>query len=264
MIDAYLRSEHHLGHSDCTVQARSYLLRRWERHTGGRLIEATKEDVLAFLDDDVSLRTRYWRISNLSAFYQWAIIEEHTDVDPTARVKRPKLPRRKPRPASRDVYRQAYEAGDKRMRAMLALGALAGLRCKEIAGLHVDDIDFEAGTLRVETGKGGHQRVVPIPDALVGALKAWVPPDGWVFPSSKNGSHMTPASVSNVINAHFRGLGFPTTAHQLRHLYGTTACEMTDIETAQELMGHADIGTTRGYVAVSPEKKEKIRGIRYS
>ena len=52
--------------------------------------------------------------------------------------------------------------------------------------------------------------------------------------------------------------------HRLRHTFGTNALEGgMDIREIQELMGHADIGSTLGYVEVSKKRlREKIKKVR--
>ena len=105
------------------------------------LLGATKTDVEAFLDDR---RTKNGRKLNSPrgttglpfsmAFYKWAMAEELTQVDPTARIVRPKQRRVLPRPIGDEDLELAIRSAPSQIRAMLTLAAFGGLRVQEIAG----------------------------------------------------------------------------------------------------------------------------------
>ena len=59
-----------------------------------------------------------------------------------------------------------------RDRAMLVLLYGTGIRASECASLTVENVDFDDRTIRV-TGKGGHERVVPMNDAVVGSMRRY-------------------------------------------------------------------------------------------
>jgi integrase len=94
-------------------------------------------------------------------------------------------------------------------------------------------------------GKGGHVRLVPLPDDLVAQLLEHGP--GWVFPSPYGG-HLTPHHLAKCASAHLpAGIGL----HSLRHRCGTVAYAATrDLRAVQELLGHSRPETTAGYVQV--------------
>ncbi|MEJ7719809.1 MAG: hypothetical protein WKF58_04930 [Ilumatobacteraceae bacterium] len=73
----------------------------------------TRDDIEAWLDSrTISHRTRYADISHLSAFFRWAIIEEHTLIDPTVQVIRPKMaPASPPDPDRLTSYRADTSPG---------------------------------------------------------------------------------------------------------------------------------------------------------
>ena len=60
-----------------------------------------------------------------------------------------------------------------RNRALLQVLAGAGLWVSEVVNLRGVDVDLEAGTLPVNLGKGGKDRVVPVDGATRGWLAAW-------------------------------------------------------------------------------------------
>lgn len=248
------------GLSEETIDGRDGLLRRWGDYLAPRsYFDASSEDVDGFCPTRPA-KTRCWYLSNLSSFYQFALRHDLTLVDPTAKIDRPRVPRPEPRPAKKGDVRFALSAADIRLAAMIALGVYAGLRCKEIAGLHADDVDFDAGWLYVRDGKGGHQRKVPIATDLEKYLRAYGMTDGWMFPSER-APHVYASSVSRLINDHFRALGLTATAHQLRHLFGSTAGRKVKIEVLSAIMGHASVATTQMYRQVTDDEMADLRGL---
>ncbi len=136
---------------------------------------------------------------------------------------------------------------------MIALAALAGLRCMEIAHLRIDHIDIATRRLWVVDGKGGKDRVVVISERLATRLVDQIADrnDGPLFyfcPTS-----LTPPRklVSQRIANAFRQHGQPVTAHQLRHWFATELLRSSrNIRIVQELLGHASLATTQLYCHV--------------
>lgn len=108
------------------------------------------------------------------------------------------------------------------VRAWLALAAFCGLRCREIAALTREDVvdGVPVPFLRV-TGKGGKDRIVPLPESVLVQLRAAVmPPRGPLFARMDgNPGAPSPVRVSERIDDHLHGLGIAGTAHALRHRY---------------------------------------------
>jgi integrase len=143
----------------------------------------------------------------------------------------------------------------KRTRAMILLGALAGLRCHEIAKVRGEDIDPIARTLRV-TGKGGTRATLPLHPLLVEqAFK--MPRRGYWFPSDVSPAQpMQSRSVGNTIKSVMVRAGIDGSAHQLRHWYGSALVgDGADLRTAQTLLRHTCLSTTAGYVQVKDHKR---------
>lgn len=149
--------------------------------------------------------------------------------------------------ADPDMARAIDQAGP-RMRAWLTLMGYAGLRCAEVAALERGWL--MPGALRV-TGKGGHERVVPLHPSVVAALAGvQFPPSGPVFRNAE-GRPFTAKDISRRVGAYLDGLGIAATAHQGRHHFGTVAYRHSrDLRAVQQLLGHADPATTAGYAAV--------------
>lgn len=240
--------EQHQEAASCspqTVKLRRYHLARLERDTGRPALELTTADLELWLSNpDWSAATKRSHRTTLRVFYLWALRAGLIDTDPAANLPNVRTRRYEPRPADESSYSRAVSRADDRLRRALRLGGECGLRRSEIAGVRVDDIepDLIGWCLRVR-GKGGHIRLVPLPDDLAVDLLSLG--SGWVFPSPRGG-HLTPGHLAKLIS---RALGSST--HTLRHRAGTRAYEGTrDIRAVQEFLGHASPATTALYTKV--------------
>jgi integrase/recombinase XerD len=195
---------------------------------------------------ELAPRTRYWWLSTLHRFYEWAVDEGHCSSDPTRRAVRPKCPPLAARPVQRtDIAAVMFMTPAGPMRTMLALMRYGGLRCMEVAGLRWSHVDDTAGWLRIE-GKGAKVRFVPISPKLASLLPARARPNDPVI-----GATWSPADVSDKVAAHLRRCGLEATAHQLRHTFATELYAQTgNIRAVQKILGHASIATTEIYVGV--------------
>ncbi|MCU1615068.1 MAG: hypothetical protein JWO98_2608 [Frankiales bacterium] len=238
-----------------TVRVRGDVLGRLSLWLGKSLREATEDDLLRWEQASVAGRaaeTRRAYVSHVKAFYRWARLAGIVSTDPARRLTTPKLVRGLPRPIPEEELRTAVEAAGAKLRAMILLGAFCGLRCQEIAGLHWSDLRSDNGetTLMVREGKGGKERVVPVPGVTLAALFALGRRRGGPIFYGMDGAQILPNSVSRSINRHLRLCGIECTAHQLRHRYGTTAYQLTkDIRLVQEMLGHSSPTTTARYAA---------------
>lgn len=240
-----------------TIRMRTLRIRAFSRYLGERsLLEATREDIETFLDGrNISPQTRYGWVSHIHCFYQWAIDQELTQVDPTQRIRRPKLRRSLPRPADTVQLQDALRYGDAMFRCWITLAAYQGLRVQEIAGLDVKDIDMAEGRLRVVHGKGAKERVLPLhPDVAEALICLPMPKHGRVFQRPRGGGY-SPAELSKVFNQRLAEYDVQATAHQLRHWFGTNLYAATgDLRVTQEMLGHSSPTTTAGYVSFSARK----------
>jgi integrase len=200
--------------------------------------------------------------SALRGFYSWGLDAGRTDRDPSRALRRVRLPRHLPRPAADLVVSNALEHANDKIRLMILLGALAGLRAAEIAKLRWDSIDGAAMTV---CGKGGRTRRIPVHPALAAELAAEYTRradgrtgsgyrythhgDVYVFPGQTVGG-MHPGHVSHALSM---ALGPGVTGHQLRHRAATRALRGTgNLRAVQEFLGHSSPSTTAIYTEVDP------------
>jgi integrase/recombinase XerD len=130
-----------------------------------------------------------------------------------------------------------------------------GLRCAELVGLGLDDVDWQAGTLIIH-GKGNRIDRLPLPvdvgQALVEYLRAGRPATTarTVFVRAvAPHTQLTPSGVSCIVARAARRVGLGTVhAHRLRH---TTASRTLNagasLEEVADLLRHASPATTAIY-----------------
>lgn len=202
--------------------------------------------------------TRRTYHDHLQAFYRWLVESGRIESNPVDLIPRPKTPKPRPRPLSRDDAARSLLAADGDLRAFLLLGRYAGLRAHEIAKISGEDMDDSS--LYV-FGKGGVGMVLPTHPVLW-ELAQLYPRRGFWFPSDRSPTgHVTPHHVTMKVSRHFAALGIEGASHRNRHLYGTNLLRAgANIRVVQELMRHADISTTVRYLGVDQE--EKVAAIR--
>lgn len=235
------------GASPTTVATRRQHLRRAANGLDGSPWAVTGEVLVEWFGLQVwANETRRGFRNSLIGFYRWGGRLGYTSLDVAEVLPRVKPSQPVPRPVTDEAYRYALARADCRVRLMIRLAALCGLRRAEVAGLHSEDLveDLDGWSLRV-LGKGQRERVVPVPRGLVEDLRAL--PYGFMFPGD-DGGHLSPRWVGTLVGNALPG-GW--TMHKLRHRAATRWYAVgQDTFTVQDLLGHASPVTTRAYVAM--------------
>jgi site-specific recombinase XerD len=241
-----------------TLEQRRDAIIRTAKWLGHPVATATEPELKAFQEYLTEQRVAAGvksEIVNVGMYLRWLQNEGHRPDNPGRVFVIPRIDQMLPRPmADRDITR-AMDAADQPLRAWIALAAFCGLRCMEIAGLHAEDITYGTRSQLRVFGKGGKERVVPCPDAVIRELEAaGCPPSGQLWGRLDGVPGPVKANrVSQTINMHLHALGIGHTAHTLRHRYGTKLYEATrDTFMVAQLMGHNSMQTTKGYVLLTP------------
>ncbi len=209
------------------------------------------------------------RLATLRSFYRFLIRRGRARANPAREVRTPSLPRRLPGhlpiDQSEALFRQPVGDGeaDRRDRAVLELLYASGVRVAELAGLDVGDLDLREGSVRV-LGKGRRERVVPLGQKAIDALRAYLGPResgrGPVFRNGRGG-RLTVRSLHRIVRGRARaaGLAGRVTPHTLRHTFATHLLDAgADLRLIQELLGHARLTTTQRYTHVSAERLVRV------
>jgi integrase/recombinase XerC len=146
-----------------------------------------------------------------------------------------------------------------RARAILELLYSTGMRCAELVGLDLAEVDMDARMLRV-LGKGRKERIIPFGQHARRALTAYLPVRARCRPRTDalfvnmRGGRLTDRSVRSIVGGRVRQLALTrhVSPHTLRHSFATHLLERgADLRVIQELLGHASLSTTQRYTHVN-------------
>jgi len=247
-------------------------------------LEATPGDVADFLealakgDEDrapASPATIHRKSACLRSFYRHLRRDGLLDTDPTATLSTPRRSRKLPQVLTRGEVEKLLsqprgtEPAALRDRALLEVMYACGLRASEAIGLELMDVDVEEGVLRAR-GKGSKERVVPIGQAALKALRLYLErgrpklvkgaPEAHLFVNFRGG-HLTRQGLYKIVRRHAQtaGLADRMSPHTLRHTFATHLLSGgCDLRSVQEMLGHADVSTTQLYTHLSSERLKDV------
>lgn len=212
------------------------------------------------------------RLSAMRTFYEFLMREGCCTRNCALEVRAPKSKKRLPITLDADqmgrlLEFRAEDTLSKRDKAIMELFYSSGLRLGELVGLDLSAIDLADRTVRVH-GKGNKTRILPVGRFAADALREWLieraalPKGGGaaVF-VGRSGRRLTPRAVQLRVNtwARRQGLGVHMHPHMFRHSFASHLLESsTDLRGVQELLGHADIGTTQIYTHLDFQHLAKV------
>lgn len=209
----------------------------------------------------LSPRSIQRRLSGVRSFFRWLVREDQLKDNPATGISAPRAARRLPNTLDVDQMARLLDIpGDDplslRDKAMLELFYSSGLRLSEVVGLDLADLDLAEGMVRV-TGKGARERLVPVGRMARQALSGWLRVRGTLAAIDtqalfvgRRGSRIARRTVQERVRHWAIRQGIPQHVHPhlLRHSFATHMLESSrDLRGVQEMLGHADIGTTQIY-----------------
>jgi integrase/recombinase XerD len=209
------------------------------------------------------------QVTILKNFYRAIVAMGHLEPAGNPLAHFPKLratPRKLPVVLSPEEVQQLIVSPPKdivlglRDRAILVLLYGTGIRVSECATLVEQDVDFVANTIRV-TGKGGHQRTIPLNPKVTEALKAYRQVRGEVprhqaFFRTRANTTMSRGAIYERVRTHARRarINKRVSPHTLRHTFATHLVRAgVGLVTIRDLLGHRLITSTQIYLHVTAE-----------
>lgn len=230
-------------------------------------------------------------IAAIRQYYKWLLARQVITENPAEVIERPKRWKKVPTVLTPRQLRSIIDAARPpekvdaktlplwtRDRALLELLYASGLRVTESATLEVQHVYLsvngrdDMGAVRV-VGKGSKTRVVPMHRAACDALRDYLHDCrprllkgdgkdlGRVF-LSRTGRPLERVAIWKILNQRAKEAGVPAVhPHKLRHSFAThLLAGGADLRVVQELLGHADIGTTEIYTHVDRSKLHQVIG----
>ncbi|HEY7931854.1 MAG TPA: tyrosine-type recombinase/integrase [Acidimicrobiales bacterium] len=212
------------------------------------------------------------RRASLRGYFAWLVDRGHLVTSPVARLLTPQPKSALPKIVVREQLDSLLDEdwGDDEWahldRAVCEVLYGAGLRVSELCGLDLSSVDFDTGLVRV-LGKGRRERVVPLHQKGLRAVKAWRDdaredvvasdsPSEALF-LNRRGRRLGPRDVRRILDR--RVASGHVHPHALRHTYATHLLEGgADLRVVQELLGHESLTTTQIYTHVSKSRLQKV------
>jgi integrase/recombinase XerC len=210
-------------------------------------------------------------LSGWRGFYTWLGREGLVRSNPVLDVRAPKAPKPLPKALSVDDAVQFAEFSqdeaqpwmEARDAAIVELLYGCGLRVGELVGLDAQAstqaagwVDLQAGEAHV-LGKGSKRRTVPVGAKAIEALRHWLDlrtngahahqPALFI---GRFGTRLSAQAIWQRLKQRSQraGLATPVHPHMLRHSFASHVLQSSgDLRAVQELLGHANIGTTQVY-----------------
>ena len=265
--------------SERTVDAYRRDLRELERFRGGPAGGTTLDELERWLAEmragGLAPSTIARRVSAVRTYFRHLVLIGARDDNPAAALVLPRRPRKLPRALSPSETERLIDAATGttprtlRDRALVELLYGAGLRVSEAVGLEKTGVDLELRLVRV-LGKGGKERLVPLGRPAAEAVRRYLAlgrphldrryrPE--LFLNARGGP-LTRAGAFLVLRRLAERAGLEPERvhpHLLRHSFATHLLEGgADLRSVQEMLGHADLGTTERYTHVSDRRRREV------
>ncbi len=216
--------------------------------------------------------TRQRKSSSLKSFFKYLNVHEKLlDFDPTENLTPPKKKKALPHFLSLEQSIELLNSVDgpnaERDRCILTLFLNCGMRLSELVSINITDVIHNNSTLRI-LGKGNKERIVYLNQACMNSIEAYLavrPKDGVIDRNalflSNRMTRISYRTVQELVKHYLAkiGLGGPGfSVHKLRHTAATLMYRYgdVDIRVLQDILGHANLGTTEIYTHTSSNQME--------
>jgi integrase/recombinase XerC len=203
------------------------------------------------------------KLASLRTFFRYLCREGVLTRNPARALLSPKLARRIPAHLGEKEINAILDIpiekdADRRDRAIFELLYATGMRCGELCGLDLAEVDFDARMARVR-GKGDKERIIPFGRHALNALRDYLDARARTRPRSDalflnmRGGRLTDRSVRRILALRLRKIAMTAkvSPHTLRHSFATHLLERgADLRAIQELLGHSSLSTTQRYTHV--------------
>lgn len=234
------------------------------------LLLVDKKDIEKYIRSlNKSSKTISHVISSLKSFYNYYMRMGNIKSNPTDEIDRPKIEKKIPEfltleEVSSLLNFEVNNEFEARNKAILELLYSSGLRISELTSLELSNIDLDECLVRV-MGKGSKERIVPLGDYAIDALKEYIyfyrpmlnkNNSSYVFLNNRGGV-LSRQFIFKVIKDECikKGIRKNVSPHTLRHTFATHLLKNgADLRIIQELLGHENLSTTQIYTHLTNDK----------
>lgn len=237
--------------------------------------KVTTDDLHHFLaglrDVGIHPRSQARILSGIRSFYDFLLMDEYIDTNPTELLQSPQIGFRLPEVLSLEEIDAIIASVDRsrkegqRDRAILETLYSCGLRVSELCNLKMSNLYLDEEFIKV-VGKGNKERLVPISQRAIHELKLYFSDrnkieikhgyEDFVFISSLRKKPISRIMVFHMVKEQVKLTGIKKTVspHTFRHSFATHLLEGgADLHAIQCMLGHEDISTTEIYTHIDRE-----------
>ncbi len=236
-------------------------------------------DIINFMsymrENDYSVESILRRLSGISIFYDYLILEKKVDNNPVAVISKPVKWSKLPSFLNFDEIEKLIAVPDKstpigyRDAVIIEMFYSTGVRVSELVSIKTTDIDYKRGIIKV-FGKGGKQRIVPLYQSLSDKMDDYLKVRNEYFVKVKDNGYLFLNRFGNKISRNYcwqlikkyckaAGIKKNVSPHTLRHSFATHLLTGgADLRTIQIFLGHSSISTTEIYTHVTDDKAKNI------
>lgn len=226
----------------------------------------------------LSFATQRNRLVPLRTLFRWLVRQDYLEHDPASLLEMPRMERRLPKHTL--TAKEANKVLDQpditqplgiRDRAILEVLYSTGMRRGELAGLVVNDFDFEMELVHVRQGKGRKDRLVPVSKRAMDWVGRYIQMARPQFTRhniytdrlfvGQCGDPVTLGHLSHMVTQYIKSSGIRKTGscHIFRHTAATLMLNNgADIRFIQQLLGHSDLSTTQIYTQIAVGKLKEV------
>ena len=209
------------------------------------------------------------KVASLRGFFKWTTAMNIIEKNPASTLEQPKVPLRLPKVISlKDIEDMLCSGLSDLEITIIELLYSCGLRVSELANIKINEIDLNAKYIRC-FGKGSKERIVPIGNKAISALKKYLPQREILLKKynlnskklllNENGRFLTRQDIYNFIHKQGKKIHKNISPHTLRHSFATHLLENgADLRVVQELLGHSDVSTTQLYTHISKKRLKEV------
>jgi len=257
-------------------QFSDYLKSTYELELLGAKYVQIRDYMVYLMSNDIGANSVGRKMSSLRSFYKYNQRQGLIASNPLAQIKSPKAP--KPLPVFIDdqkldqlldselLFNDSFAS--QRDKVLLEVLFGTGMRLAELLTLKDSDVNFYEGTVKV-IGKGGKQRIIPIPKPLNLMLKEFIDLKSLQIFDNKSealivnneGNSATRPFIYRTVKSYLTYISTQEkrSPHVLRHSYATSLLNRgADLNAIKELLGHASLASTEVYTHNSIERLKTI------
>ncbi len=239
------------------------------------LEKCDEQDIRLFVNQErrkgLSPRSIQRVLSSCRSFFNYLVEHKGFEKNHAQNISSPKSSKSLPKALDADLVQKLLNFKPKteletRDKAIAELFYSSGLRLSELQGIDIGDISIKERSCRV-VGKGNKTRDLPIGRQAIKSLRDWIlirekystESDLAIF-INKQGKRLSNRSIQARLKKLSTERGLPAVhPHMLRHSFASHILESSgDLRAVQEMLGHADIGTTEIYTKLDFQHLSKV------